>query len=98
MAISVSCPWRLLDEGDEHDAFQRRYDIEVAGAHPLARSSGMIVARSDANDDVLVETSDGRFAIVHLTWSDSGLGYPRFALYETDEAVSRFIKDEIDRS
>lgn len=53
-----------------------------------------IACRQD-NDDVLYELADGRFAIVHLTWStpiDST--WPRFQLYDNWENVYlQILKD-----
>ncbi len=47
---------------------QYRYELEMARSAITA--AGHLIARSDADDDVLAEFPDGRFAIVHLTWSD----------------------------
>ena len=80
-------PWRLLCAGPELDALQGQYEREITSVHRLSGMGGQVSARSTADDDVLVQVRDGRFAIVHLTWGAGSVDWPTFVFCDTVDAV-----------
>ena len=66
--------WSDLRDGGPEDDEQRevlRVELaeELSAGHILHGRKFVIVARSEANDDVLVALDDdGTWALVHLTW------------------------------
>lgn len=68
---------------------------ELTINHSLFNIDLKSIARRQDNDDVLFELSDGRFAIVHLTWSTSiDSTWPRFKLYDNWQNVYiKILKD-----
>ncbi|QPB83470.1 hypothetical protein CWC22_010920 [Pseudoalteromonas rubra] len=62
-------PWWHLKQCAIKDAIQRELACEVGPEHPLWQCELSVIAKSEANDDVIVQLGDGRFACIHLTWS-----------------------------
>lgn|GEM_PF-1566229 len=71
--------------GDTHD------HLEIGRDHDLWQTDAKIVARSDADDDVMAMPHDGRYAIVHLTWNtNSGDGsWPHTRIFLTAQDAER---------
>jgi hypothetical protein len=72
--LGFSDPWWDLRDGEEAEAQMRKVVTEelrreVGAGHPLADARATVVARCTACDDVALALSDGRLAVVHLTWS-----------------------------
>jgi hypothetical protein len=92
MAIEWLIPWHpVVSEDDERGlvAVLRR---ELGQAHVLYRESVRAIARRQDNDDVLFELTDGRVAVVHLTWSESPSPFANFpwtTLYATIEEFAQ---------
>jgi hypothetical protein len=66
-------PWSdLRDRGPGDDAQREVLRMELAkelsAGHVLYGREFVIVARSEANDDVLVALDDGTWALIHRTW------------------------------
>ena len=61
--------WALA--GDQADNLTAELALELPTGHMLDGTALTAVARRTDCDDVLFELSDGRFALVHLTWSGS---------------------------
>jgi hypothetical protein len=66
-------PWSDLRDGDpendeQREALRAELAEELSAGHVLHDRELIIVARSEANDDVLVALDDGTWALVHLTW------------------------------
>jgi len=64
-------PWRTVqrfEKFDELAALQRELTKELSPVHPLASLTPRVIGRCEASDDIVVELSDGRLAVVHLTW------------------------------
>lgn len=55
----------------------------MAPGHALHDVELRVIARAIPQDDVVVETTDGRVALVHLTWS----GHPETPPWPTTETV-----------
>ena len=69
-------------------ALEERLQIEITPEHPLYGLSKMFtaVAKSERNDDVLY--FDGKsYYIVHLTWSNGNVIYPRFKVVSADDII-----------
>lgn len=70
-------PWSdLRDAGPGRDEQRESLSAELAKelsvGHVLHGSAFSIVARSNANDDILIKVDDdGTWALVHLTWRGS---------------------------
>ncbi len=56
---------------------------ELAPEHELTGQDLEVLAKREDNDDVLIGLSDGRLAVVHLTWSSKKevLPYPKTQMY-----------------
>ena len=83
-------PWRPLEHQIEKDGLPRQLERELSPSHPLWQKGREVIGRADTNDDILVRCSDGRFAIVHLTW---GIGrgdaeYPHTVFYKTVQELN----------
>lgn len=74
----------LRSTADEADALHAELTREVSHGHTLYGVELRVIARATPQDDVVVETSDGRVALVHLTWS----GHPETPPWPTTETVS----------
>lgn len=62
----------LRDVRDEIDeAAQLRSELlsELSPGHLLHGVDLQVIARAQPQDEVVVETTDGRVALVHMTWS-----------------------------
>ena len=72
--LVFSDPWWDLRGGEQAEARMRKAITnelrrEVGAGHPLAGGQATVVARCTACDDVVMALTDGRLAVVHLTWS-----------------------------
>jgi hypothetical protein len=97
----VRAPWRDLGgDGLTSDVLERELQRELSAGHPLAGLAPSAVARRDDRDDVLFDLHDGRYAVVHLTWSKASPPDPRwptaivFASY--DDARQKLEQDASD--
>jgi hypothetical protein len=61
-------PWRPVVDPNEVKALQRELKAEIGPRHPLFAAAPRVLGRSTANDEIVVELSEHRFAIVHLVW------------------------------
>lgn len=86
-------PWVDLRGGGSAEADGRRrleaeLAREVSSGHPLHRANVVAEARCTARDDVVFRLSDGRWALVHLTWSaDEAPPWPATVIFETADAL-----------
>lgn len=91
--FEFSDPWHPCDDQSLVDELYR----EVGTEHQLHRIGAKVVARRQDQDDVLFELSDGRFAIVHLTWStECNPAWPSTNIYDSRLAMETEIQREID--
>jgi hypothetical protein len=67
--------WDLRSGGEEEDrraaALLNELRIETAPGHPLYDVLAEVIGACRARDDVVVRLSEGRFALVHLTYGGS---------------------------
>ena len=79
---------------------QAELDREVGPLHPLWNSGANVVAMRRDCDDVAVQLSDGRFAIVHLVWHgriDPFPGeFPSTRIFDTLNSFQRAIDVDVD--
>jgi hypothetical protein len=61
-------PWRLVEE-TRGQRLEQELSRELPLEHALAGKIARAVAVRADRDDVLFELADGRYAVVHLTWS-----------------------------
>ncbi|MGJ4902514.1 hypothetical protein ACQR0V_13165 [Bradyrhizobium sp. HKCCYLS2058] len=79
-------PWCALTEDHVRTTFEAELAREIAPGHALANLPSSIIAKRDDCDDVLVALSDGRVAVVHLTWSgcrEADLRWPTTVIYDS---------------
>jgi hypothetical protein len=91
MELQVEWPWRSVPEREEQQGLQEQLDLEIGREHDLWQTGARIVARSDADDDVMAVLSDGRYAIVHLTWNAyaGDAHWPHTRIFLTAEDAGR---------
>jgi hypothetical protein len=53
-------------------ALEAQLSREVGDGHPLKGVAARLLARAHVSDDALFTLGDGRVALVHLTWKQSG--------------------------
>lgn len=92
-------PWWCLGENRElQQGIQKELESEIGNEHPLFEFKPLVFGKCDANDDIVVILNDGRFALVHLTWSgrvDSfPNNFPSSEIYDTAELLQNFLDDD----
>jgi hypothetical protein len=74
----------VRSEAQEADQLRRELLRELRAGHMLHGADLRVVARALPQDEVIVETSDGRVALVHMTWS----GHPEAPPWPTTEFLT----------
>jgi hypothetical protein len=99
--LDLTEPWWDLRGAGATEANQRQTLLaeliaEVRPGHPLHGIEATVIARSTAQDDVLVELNTDRWAIVHLTWrgSKETPPWPRTTFYSTPQQLRAALQDE----
>jgi hypothetical protein len=59
----------LRSEVEEAERLRTQLLRELSPGHTLHGADLRVVARASPQDEVIVETTDNRVALVHLTWS-----------------------------
>lgn len=59
----------LRSEAEEAEQLRSELQRELSPGHVLHGLDPRVVARALPQDEVMVETSDGRVALVHMTWT-----------------------------
>ena len=67
---SLRDPWISIEDRSAAFGLETELRKEVADGHRLWPIVGWAVARRRDRDEVLFRLSDGRWAIVHLTWAN----------------------------
>ena len=81
--IEFLLPWQESVSGP--DAFPQELHRELAASHPLFGLAAESVARRIDCDDVLFKLADGKYAVVHLTWSgkkENNSDYPATRIFD----------------
>jgi len=90
--------WSLRGDTAIARALEDQLHEELPRGHILDGLSPVAIARRQDNDDVMFDLSDGRFAIVHLTWSDDPApdpAWPATTVYATwNDAQQRMTFDQ----
>lgn len=99
--IDWPVPWWCLDKDLElRTGIQKELNLEIGPKHPLWGLKPVVIGKSDANDDVILYLSDGRFACVHLVWHEKIDQYPdkfpSFVVFENVASLQTYINDEAD--
>ncbi|MCP4960790.1 MAG: hypothetical protein GY925_16175 [Actinomycetia bacterium] len=85
---------RTIQDETERAAMERELRREVAKGHVLRRVPAHAIARCHHCDDVLFSLTDGRFALVHLSWPHKGpdpLPWPRTEILDKWRDVTDYI-------
>jgi len=80
-------PWCGIEDSKQKAAIEKELALEIGPEHPLWGTRPSAIGTRQDCDDVAVELSDGRFAIVHLVWHGKIDQFPReypFALMLAD--------------
>ena len=86
-------PWHPCSD----KSFEEELHREVCDEHVLHGIELRVIARRQDMDDFLFALPDGRFANVHLTWSqETDPLWPSTEIYETQEIMEAEIKRQVD--
>jgi hypothetical protein len=98
--IVFAYPWRDLRGTDPGDVARREVlaaelATEVTLGHPLHGMNIAVAGRSDASDDIVVQLTDGSWAVVHLTWRGSAETppWPSTTCCDTSQALTTELSD-----
>lgn len=90
--------WSLRSDAELARAIEQQLLAELPRGHVLNGMPAVAIAKRQDDDDVLFDLSDGRFAVVHLGWSErpeTDAAYPRTTVYATwDEVEQRMASDQ----
>ena len=88
--------WGDLEQR-QRDALAYELATEVSSAHPLHGKALTVLARSEADDDILVALSPGGWAVVHLTWSRNmeSPPWPSTTYYSTIEDLEHGLQERL---
>jgi hypothetical protein len=92
-AVEWLVPWHPVDDPALRRSLLAELQRELPKGHVLTGASLTVIGRRQDRDDVLFALSDGRVAIVHLTYSrerERLPDLPRTRLYET---LDRFVEE-----
>lgn len=94
-------PWWDLRRGgpverNQRDALQAELLTEVAHGHPLHNQPVVVVAKSEASDDIVIRLAAGGWARVHLTWKGAPEAppWPWTEFYDTVQTLERSLREE----
>ncbi|MBA3041650.1 MAG: hypothetical protein KJ670_08775 [Alphaproteobacteria bacterium] len=98
MAVEYRQPWCEIGDDKWRAGLQGQYDLEISPQHPLWGEKGRIVGKNEGTDDVLVQLAGGRYAIVHLVWSNNpgDVIHPSAVVYPSDAEASAAIAADAD--
>lgn len=90
--------WHLGENAKIKSCVQKELEREIGPRHPLWTLKPIAIAKSDANDDVIVQLSDGRFACVHLVWHGKidphPDKFPSSIIFDCVESLQSYIDEE----
>lgn len=86
--------WFIVDT--EKNSYVSEAYREIAQYHPLYGIKLTVLAKSEANDDVLFYMEHGQFAVIHLTYSQNQTsGFPRYKILDTYDEVKAYLEQDI---
>lgn len=91
-------PWMDVSQlEDMGEALEKELNKEVHKNHFLHKKAIYLQSKRQDNDDILIELADGRYCVVHLTWSgttEKG-DYPKTEIYSDakDFWIRKMAKD-----
>jgi len=92
--------WHVKDNAKVKAGIQKELEAEIGPQHPLWQFKPEAIAKTDANDDVIVQLNDGRFACVHLVWHGKIDQYPdKFpssVIFDTVKSLQTYLNEEAD--
>ena len=92
--------WHLSENAKVKAGIQKELESEIGPKHPLWQLKPVAIAKTDANDDVIAQLNDGRFACVHLVWHGKVDQYPdKFPssiIFDSVKSLQKYINEEAD--
>lgn len=86
--------WALL-ESSSKEYFAKEYMQEINQDHPLYNIGFQPIARRYSRDDVLFVLDNGKWVILHLTFSNSNLnGWLKFEIFENYNTALNYIETQ----
>jgi hypothetical protein len=68
---------------------------ELNSTHFLYNKDFNAVLKSECNDDVIYNITDGSFVVVHLTYQkENSINYPRYRIIDNIVDLKKFIKSK----
>jgi hypothetical protein len=84
--------WVLLDN-KENSYFLNELNNEINEKHLLYNRVKQAIMRRLSEDDVLYLCKDGKYVIIHLTYSEiNETGWPQYKEFSTFEEAQEYIK------
>jgi hypothetical protein len=94
-AVEWLVPWHPVDDPAIRRSLLAELQRELPKGHVLTGASLTAIGRRQDRDDVLFALSDGRVAIVHLTWSGKCEPVPTSPWTMIFDSLNRFIEEEM---
>ena len=94
-AVDWLVPWHSVDDPAVRHSLLAEFQREIPKGHVLTGASLTVIGRRQDCDDVLFALSDGRVAIVHLTWSGKREPVPSSPWTKLFDSLERFVEDEM---
>lgn len=91
--MEIKHPYSKISDTDK-EFFLEELNREITDGHRLFGLEVTPIAKNVQNDDILFQLSDGRLAVVHLTWSgrkERDSNFPWSKVYDSLEALSKGI-------
>ena len=86
--------WVLLDSSSK-DYFAKEYMQEIKQDHQLCNIGFQPIARRYSRDDVLFFLDNGKWIILHLTYSNNHLnGWPKFEIFENYNTALNYMETQ----
>jgi hypothetical protein len=92
-AVDWLVPWHPVDDPAVRRSLLAEFQREIPKGHVLTGASLTVIGRRQDRDDVLFALSDGRVAIVHLTYANKREHLPAFPWTRVFDSLERFVDD-----
>lgn len=86
-------PWHPVDDPAVRRSLLAEFQREIPKGHVLTGASLTVIGRRQDRDDVLFALSDGRVAIVHLTYSRNRERIPDYPRTRLFSSLERFVEE-----
>ena len=86
-------PWYPVNNPAVRRGLLVEFQREIPKGHVLTGASLTVIGRRQDRDDVLFALSDGRVAIVHLTYSRNRERIPDYPITKMFASLDRFVEE-----